>query len=76
MPSLSGDHSKVNVEQELEEYTKLLSEGDYLIVEDSNIGGHPVYTSFGPGPYEAIAEFLSRNRSESFVRCVGVYEST
>lgn len=62
MTLLSGDHSKANVARELEEYTKLLSEEDYLIVEDSNIGGHPVYSSFGPGPYEAIAEFLSRNR--------------
>jgi len=34
-------------------------------VEDSNIGGHPIKPRFGPGPMEAIKEFLEEN--ENFI---------
>jgi len=59
---LAGDHSKANVLRELQTFTPLLNEGDYLIVEDSNINGHPVFDDFGDGPWEAVTEFLAMNR--------------
>lgn len=54
---LDSDHSKANVLAELEMLRDLTRPGDYVIVEDSNINGHPVLPDFGPGPWEAIEEY-------------------
>ncbi len=55
---LDSEHSKEHVLQELKIYSKLVTTGSYIIVEDSNIGGHPVKKSFGPAPLDAIEDFL------------------
>jgi cephalosporin hydroxylase len=65
MVILDSDHSQAHVAKELELFAPLVSVGQYLVVEDSNINGHPVYPSFGPGPYEAIEQFLRQNVSFS-----------
>ncbi|PYP88521.1 MAG: rhamnosyl O-methyltransferase [Candidatus Angelobacter sp. Gp1-AA117] len=55
---LDSDHSKNHVLSELKMLRPLLNSGDYLVVEDSNINGHPVNPMWGPGPFEAIDEYF------------------
>lgn len=61
MVILDSDHSKNHVFEEMKLYSEIVSPGQYMIVEDSNINGHPVYETFGPGPMEAIEDFMKEN---------------
>jgi cephalosporin hydroxylase len=56
---LDSDHSKEHVSRQLSLYSRFVAPGGYLIVEDSNIGGHPVLPKAGAGPMGAIQEFLA-----------------
>lgn len=60
MVILDSDHTCDHVYKELELYHGFVTPGQYLVVEDSNINGHPVYSGFGqgPGPMEAMEKFL------------------
>lgn len=64
MVVLDSGHSKENVIAELEEYAKFVTTGSYLIVEDTNVNGNPVLPNYGPGPLEALEEWLPFHNDE------------
>jgi cephalosporin hydroxylase len=57
---LDSDHRRDHVVAELELLRGATRPGDYVVVEDGNINGHPVLPGWGPGPYEAMEEYFAR----------------
>ena len=58
MVVLDSWHGRDHVLKEMELYGPLVSPGSYMIVQDTNINGHPVLPGWGPGPWEALDAFL------------------
>jgi Cephalosporin hydroxylase len=61
MVILDADHACEHVLAELRAYRRFIPLNGWMIVEDTNINGHPTYPDFGPGPWEAVEAFLSED---------------
>ena len=58
MVVLDSDHSEAHVRKELDAWALCVTPGCYLVVEDTNVFGHPVLREHGPGPMEALNDWL------------------
>jgi cephalosporin hydroxylase len=47
-----------------EHYGRLVPVGSYVVLEDTILNGHPVWTGFGPGPREAARRLVDSGEFE------------
>lgn len=65
MVGLDSDHTAEHVLKELKIYGPLVTSGCYMVIDDTNLGGHPIMNQNvpGPGPWAAVAEYLEKEKS-------------
>jgi cephalosporin hydroxylase len=65
--TLDSSHTMRHVTQEIDIYRRFVTKGSYLIVEDTKLNGHSVFTRYEPdvgeGPMEAVMAFLAKDRT-------------
>lgn len=69
MVILDSDHTAQHVREELREYARFVTPGQYLVIEDTVLNGHPVEPNYGPGPMEAMEQWEAEDEiAKYFVR--------
>lgn len=64
MVTLDSDHSKSHVLEEMEIYSRLVTVGSYMIVQDTAHNGNPLPTHYADGgPMAALKEFLKTHKN-------------
>jgi cephalosporin hydroxylase/glycosyltransferase involved in cell wall biosynthesis len=58
----SQPRSNLEVEAEFEAYRDFVPKGSYVVIENTIVNGHPVWTEHGPGPFEAVRSIVARDR--------------
>ncbi len=69
MVILDSNHAAQHVEQEMKCYASLVTASSYLVVEDTELNGHPIDPErgigppegTGPGPFEAVEHWLPQH---------------
>lgn len=64
MPACAPPHLSRRCSVLAQMVAPLLQNGDYVIVEDTNLDGHAaaVVPGWGPSPYDAVVNFMAMNR--------------
>ena len=62
MLSLDSHHDAGHVLEELRLWSPLVTVGCYCVIEDTNMGGHPVEEAPWHGPYDATVAFLQETQ--------------
>lgn len=60
MVTLDSDHSREHVLSEMRLYSRFVTPGDYMVVEDTHLNGRPVRLGDGD-PWAAVQDFLAEN---------------
>jgi cephalosporin hydroxylase len=61
MVILDSLHTREHVLAELNAYAPMVPPRGFLVVEDTNVNGHPVLPRWGPGPMEAVDAYLAEH---------------
>ncbi|MGA1839242.1 MAG: CmcI family methyltransferase [bacterium] len=56
---VDSDHSANHVYKEMVMLRRILKKGDWVIIEDGNINGHPILPNWGDGPWEAMERYFN-----------------
>lgn len=57
---VDSDHRMEHVFNEMLQLRSITKPGDYVVIEDGNVNGHPILPDWGPGPYEALEAYFAQ----------------
>lgn len=58
---LDADHKAPYKLKEMQAYAQFVTPGSYMIAEDTCFDAYPAFPEYGPGPAQAVKEFMSDN---------------